>query len=503
MKQLKVILAQLHRNDGTKEYRHKTQRLKEGRCANFWGKWRNVGAVCMVLGRAARHFSNQPGRMGGQVVTLKQFLGHGIVIFFHLRHRYKSTFFSMKNWQIKTSLFLNYFVFAILLNSVGTVILQVQNNFGVLPGQASVLEGFKDLSIAIVSFLLSSFITRWGYKNAMLTALGLVTAVCFVVPSVPAFWTTKLLFAAVGASFALIKMSVYGAIGLVTRNEKEHMGLMSFIESFFMVGIFAGYFLFSVFVDDNNLQSTAWLRIYYLLGAISLSAFILLFSARLDESASKAAEPRSPGAEFVQMFRLAAVPLVLVFILCAFFYVLVEQSIMSWLPTYNQEVLHLPTSLSIQMASILAGSTALGRFLAGFVLQKFEWFKVLAICLLLAGGLVFLAVPLADGATQQAITGWGNAPLAAFVFPVIGLFLAPIYPAINSRILSSLPKHQHGLMSGLIIVFSALGGTTGSIITGNIFEQLGGQKAFYFSLVPLAILLGGLYFFKKLQQKAA
>ncbi|MBL7807156.1 MAG: MFS transporter, partial [Saprospiraceae bacterium] len=60
------------------------------------------------------------------------------------------------NWQIKASLFLNYFVFAILLNSVGTVILQVQNNYGVPPGEAAVLEGYKDLSIAIVSFLLSS-----------------------------------------------------------------------------------------------------------------------------------------------------------------------------------------------------------------------------------------------------------------------------------------------------------------------------------------------------------
>ena len=57
----------------------------------------------------------------------------------------------MKNWQIKTSLFLNYFVFAILLNSVGTVILQVQNNYGVSEGSASVLEAFKDLSIAIMS----------------------------------------------------------------------------------------------------------------------------------------------------------------------------------------------------------------------------------------------------------------------------------------------------------------------------------------------------------------
>ena len=93
----------------------------------------------------------------------------------------------MKNWQIKASLFLNYFVFAILLNSVGTVILQVQNSYGVSPGSASVLEAFKDLSIAIVSFLLASYITRFGFKNSMLAALALVTVVCFIVPFVPEF----------------------------------------------------------------------------------------------------------------------------------------------------------------------------------------------------------------------------------------------------------------------------------------------------------------------------
>jgi len=60
----------------------------------------------------------------------------------------------MQHFRIKLSLFLNYFVFAILLNSVGTVILQVQNNFGVTKGAASVLEGFKDLPIAITSFLI-------------------------------------------------------------------------------------------------------------------------------------------------------------------------------------------------------------------------------------------------------------------------------------------------------------------------------------------------------------
>ncbi|MCB9354340.1 MAG: MFS transporter [Lewinellaceae bacterium] len=405
----------------------------------------------------------------------------------------------MKNWQIKLSLFLNYFVFAILLNSVGTVILQVQNNYGVSEGSASVLEAFKDLSIAIVSFLVSSYITRIGYKRAMLIALGFVTAVCFLMPLAPAFWATKLLFAAVGSGFALIKMSVYSTIGLVTNDEKQHISLMNFLESFFMVGILTGYFVFSAFVDDSNPQSTAWLNVYYLLGAISLLAFGLLFSAPLDESSVRGQENDSMLEDFGKMFKLMATPLVLIFILCAFFYVLIEQSIMSWLPTYNSKVLQLPTALSIEMASILAGATALGRFLAGIVMKKLNWHLVLTSCLLLAAALVLIAIPLAKGESGQTVTGWFDAPLAAFVFPLIGLFLAPIYPAINSLILSALPVQKHGLMSGLIIIFSALGGTTGSIITGNIFQHFDGQTAFYFSLIPIGILLVGLFFFKKLQ----
>ncbi|NNC24807.1 MFS transporter, partial [Salinisphaera sp. USBA-960] len=41
---------------------------------------------------------------------------------------------------------------------------------------------------------------------------------------------------------------------------------------------------------------------------------------------------------------------------------------------------------------------------------------------------------------------------------------------------------------GLIVVFSALGGTTGSFITGQLFARIGGG-AFYLSLVPMTLLV--------------
>lgn len=403
----------------------------------------------------------------------------------------------MSNWTIKASLFINYFVFAILLNSVGTVILQVQNSYGVSESGAAILEAFKDLPIALTSFLVASFIVRIGYKRSMLLALGFIGLVCLVVPQVPTFWMSKLLFAATGVGFALIKVSIFATLGLVTQNRKEHVSLMNFIESFFMLGVLSGYFIFSAFVDDLNPGSTSWLNVYYLLAAMSFSAFALLLFAKLDESRITPSESNSAAGEFIDMLALSIKPLVLIFVVCAFLYVLIEQSIMTWLPTFNSKILNLPASLSIQMASILAVSTALGRFLAGMVFARLNWFPVLFSGLLLAGLLVVVVLPLAGQTGGQEVTSWSNAPIAAFIFPLIGFCIAPVYPAINSVILSALPARQHAPMAGLIVVFSALGGTTGSIVTGNLFEAFGGKTAFYFSLIPIAALLFSLYLFKR------
>ena len=111
----------------------------------------------------------------------------------------------MQNWRIKLSLFINYYVFAILLNSSGVAILNVQNSFGVSKSAASWIDPCKDLSIAIVSFLVSSYITSFGYKQAMMVALGVIAIVCFIIPNTPGFLAVKLLFVAIGSCFALNK----------------------------------------------------------------------------------------------------------------------------------------------------------------------------------------------------------------------------------------------------------------------------------------------------------
>jgi len=170
----------------------------------------------------------------------------------------------MKNASIKIALFLNYFVFAFLLNSVGTVILQVQRSLDVSKGDASLLEGFKDIPIAIASFILASFLPKIGLKRSMLIGLLIVSVFCFLTPFSSEFWYFKLLFAAIGISFALIKVSVFATIGLITDNIKEHGSFMGILEAIFMAGILVGNIVFSFFIDDNNPKSTNWLNMYWL-----------------------------------------------------------------------------------------------------------------------------------------------------------------------------------------------------------------------------------------------
>ena len=400
------------------------------------------------------------------------------------------------------ALALIYMVFAILLNSVGTVILQTIHTFGIDKPQASLLELFKDLPIAVTSFLVASFLPLLGYRRAMMIALAIVGCACALMPLYPSFHTTELLFTCVGIAFALTKVSVYSSIGLLTRGRAEHGRLTNTIEGLFMLGVLLSGWIFSAFIDHADPSNPVWFRVYWLLSALCVLVFILLAGARLDESAAHSAGTESLAGSAAAMFKLLLRPLVYVFLLSAFLYVLIEQSFGTWLPTFNNEILHLPNAMSIQLASILAGATALGRIAAGQVLRRMSWHTLLNLCVVGMGVLVLLVLPLAQHAAPKPDAGWFNAPLAAYLLPLIGLLMAPIYPVINSVALSSLPKPLHASMTGLIVIFSALGGTLGSRITAVVFASFGGIHAFYFSLVPMTLVLVTLFFFKREADRA-
>jgi fucose permease len=386
--------------------------------------------------------------------------------------------------RIILTLALTYALLGLLMNSVGIVILQSITHFGATKLMGSTLEACKDLSVVAASFLLVAAVPAFGYRRTLITVLALMAAACFAASFATGFSAMQLLFVATGFSFGITKIATYSAIGLVARDPADHASITGIVEGVFMGGVLAGAWIFGWFIDAGD-----WLRVYWLIAALCALMALSWLTIRFDESEAVAGPPTaSAAAGWKEMLMLAVLPATVAILAVLFFYVLIEQAVGTWLPTFNREILHLPAAMSVQMSSIFVASLGVGRLLSGLVLRRVSWLPVLLACLAALALLIVAALPLAESARPRADMGWSNAPFAAYLFPLIGLFLAPIYPTICSVALSALPRHRHPAMIGLIVIFSALGGTIGSFLVGLLFQTLPGASAFYALLLPVLIV---------------
>ncbi len=397
----------------------------------------------------------------------------------------------MSRIRILIALALTYALLGILMNSVGTIILQSIRHFGATKPMGSTLEACKDLSVVVAAFVLAMRIPAFGYRRTLGIVMAAIALACVAASFATGFIALQLLFVATGLGFGVAKVATYGAIGLLARDPADHASITGSVEGVFMVGLLVGVWLFGAFVGADA-TGDGWLRVYWLIAGCAAGLAIVWAVTPLDEAGATAPESIAPTG-LRAMLGLAALPATVAFLAGIFCYVLVEQSVGTWLPTFNNEVLHLSPAMSVQMSSIFVGAIAVGRLGSGVILRRVHWLPVLLTCL---GGIALLIVatlPATQGLAPRAAVGWSDAPAAAYLFPLIGVFMAPLYPTLCSVVLSALPRHRHAAMMGLIVVFSALGGTVGSFVTGLLFQHVSGQVAFYFALAPLALIAVALF----------
>ncbi len=391
----------------------------------------------------------------------------------------------MSRLRILVTLALTYALLGVLMNSVGTVILQSIRHFGATKPMGSTLEACKDLSVVVAAFLLAVRIPAFGYRRALVAVMAVIALACLAASFANSFVAMQLLFVATGLCFGIAKVATYGTIGLLARDPADHASVTGIVEGVFMVGLLVGVWLFGAFIGADSTGGD-WLHFYWLLGGIAAVLAVAWRAMPLDETAASVRGERAGSVR--AMLSLVALPPTVAFLGGIFCYVLVEQSVGTWLPTFNSEVLHLPPAMSVQMSSIFVGAMAVGRLASGVVLKRIDWLPVLLACLACIALLIVATLPATRGLAARADVGWSNAPVAAYLFPLIGVFMAPIYPTLCSVALSALPRHRHAAMMGLIVIFSALGGTIGSFVTSLLFQHISGQIAFYAALLPLALI---------------
>ncbi|MCU7613564.1 MFS transporter [Chryseobacterium sp. GMJ5] len=365
---------------------------------------------------------------------------------------------------------------------MGIVILQL-SNAKIGYDKLGFLESFKDLPIAFISLFAVHFISKTGTKKALIFALGIVAVCSSILPFVEYFWFFKLWFAIIGTCFAIGKICVYGIIRNNITDEKSLAKTMNRVEASFMIGIFV------VNVGFGSLISSEYSE-YWKFGFISISLislftiFLLLKTPVIEENKTLAR-----GILFnLSSFKTAPVFL---FFSVIFFIVFTEQSFNSWLPSFYKNHLRVNSFFAIQASSLLAFFSYIGRMITSNIIHRFSLKRYYLSCLImimtLLGIISVLQYFLAD-----------NSNILLFLFPLIGLFLSPLYPVINSRMITKIDKQKINTFTSVIVIFSSLGSSVSSILMSLLFEnQLLNFYSIYILLAVFILFILSLFYFKQ------
>lgn len=382
--------------------------------------------------------------------------------------------------HISLPLKLTFLIFSMVLNCMGLVILQLSE--AISYEKLGFLESFKDLPIAFISLFAVNFISKTGTKRALILALIIVGICSTLLPFIEDFWFYKVWFAIIGTCFAIGKICVFGIIRNNISDEKSLAQTMNSVEASFMIGIFVVNMGFGWLISSR--YSEFW-KFGFLSIALLSAVTIFLFS-RLKISEARKTETKGIISELSGFIN----PVTIAFLGVIFFIVFVEQGFNSWLPSFYKNHLNVNSFFSLQATSFLALFSYAGRTATANIIQRFSLSKYYLVCisLIVAVLLIILGVQ---------YFGSENPGVLRFLFPVIGLFLSPLYPVVNSKMIAQVDKERINLFTSLIVIFSSLGSSVSSIIMSVLFgKELLDYYPLYILLAVSVLFMVSLIYFR-------
>ena len=388
--------------------------------------------------------------------------------------------------KISLPLKLTFLIFSMVLNCMGIVILQL-SEAKITYEKLGFLESFKDLPIAFISLFAVNFISKIGTKKALILALIIVGICSSILPFVEVFWFYKVWFAIIGTCFAIGKICVFGVIRNNISDEKSLAKMMNSVEATFMIGIFVVNTGFGWLISSQ--YSEFW-KFGFLSISLICAVTIFLFS-KLEISEPQKVDKESIISELSKFVN----PLIITFLGVIFFIVFVEQGFNSWLPSFYKNHLKVNSFFALQATSFLALFSYAGRIVTANIIQRFSLSAYYILCLSLIIGVLTVILGI-------QFFGSENSKALLFLFPVIGLFLAPLYPVINSKMIAQVSKEKTNLFTSLIVIFSSLGSSVSSIIMSLLFgKQLLNYYPLYILLTVIVLLTVSLLYFHLVRKK--
>ena len=371
---------------------------------------------------------------------------------------------------------LSFIVFSMLLNSMSVIILQLSQNQQHSYTGLGMLEFFKDIPIALVSIFMVDYIKKRSYYSSLSIALIICTLCSFTIPFVSEFWFLKIWFILIGISFSIGKICVFSIIKNISDNEKDFSKIMSRTEAAFMLGVFIVNIEFAIILNSD--YKDYWKFGFWLVGIISSWAAFQFY--RIDKQNVYEID-KSHGKEVID-FRILFDYKSILFFTIVVIIVFTEQIFNSWLPTFYKHTLKADSFFALQSSALLALFSFIGRLLASKAVVKFSPMKIFFFCLI--SGIILTSSAYIIGQDTDV-----KVKILMFLFPMVGIFTAPLYPMLNSKYLSKFSERRVGKIVSIIILFTSLGGSIGSMSTAYIFQKNLANYYLLFATIPLILIL--------------
>lgn len=353
---------------------------------------------------------------------------------------------------IKALTYVMFAMFAMTTDSVGLIIPVIVRTFGLSLTAAGSFQYATMAGIALAGFLLGHLADRIGRKKTIIIGLSLFAASSFLFVAGESFLFFSALMALSGVAIGIFKTAALALIGDISRSTSEHTSIMNTVEGFFGVGSIIGPALLTQLLN----RDVPWQWLYVIAGGMCVLLIVTALRVQYPTRAVAADDTNLQAATAMMKNRW-----VLMFSAGAFLYVAVEAAIYVWMPTLLESYQGPAEWIAAYSISIFFLLRAGGRFLGAWMLSRLSWSAVLSLC----SGAILACF---------AASIVGGVGLAVYALPLSGLFMSVIYPTVNSKGISCVPKTDHGAAAGVILFYTCVSAVLAPLAMGAISDALGG-----------------------------
>jgi len=379
--------------------------------------------------------------------------------------------------------YMMFLMFAMTTDAVGVIIPEIIKEFNLSHTQAGAFHYVTMLAIAVSGIFLGYLADKMGRKPTILLGLMIYAVSCFLF----AIGNTYLFFVALlfssGLAIGIFKSAGLALVGDITHTSTEHTKSMNMVEGFFGIGAIIGPAIVTYLLANGY----SWKYLYIFAGLICILLSAVTWSVKTPDLV------RSPKGtiNLKRTFKMMKNRYALGFSLAIALYVVAEAAIYVWMPTLFLKYEGDLTWLAAYSLTIFFVLRAVGRFMAIWVLSKISWSSAMT---LFSGGIF-------AGYIASMTLGLDY---AVIFLPLTGLFMAMIYPTLNSKGISCFAKHEHGAVAGLILFFTAVAATIGPLAMAAYSDYMGGEAKYGFYLATGAAgLLFVAMLYNSIKQPAA